>query len=658
MRLTETTPPRKMNVTRSRLRACLAMSLVGLLLPTLASAQTFEGFGAATTGAGSSGYTSIVVNRDDDPDPTVSGTLRYALTQTGPRYVTFANSLAGKTITLTRRLIIDGSSRGQLTVDGSNVIDPTDSSIRGVTISGYEITIKNTSQVIFKELRIRRGRELMDRSQFKYGNGSAQLDCIALEDVSNVVLHRLSFAWSCDEIVGVMRAQNVTISECIFAEPLGDVAVSPRGTSSSPQDPLPDQIHPYGADHNYCINASASTLSLIRNLFYNYRTRGPQFEANDVRTGYPETGGQRLVKMEAVNNVMFNYTESGSRYGADIENDTPSNATFDFQFIGNLFYSHGPNNGTDTGPKEIVAATTSSPTSPTLLRVHVSGNFGPNRPSANTSDPNDQRRVVFAKNPSSGNLVQVNNASTAYNDQVITTGTTSLSGAPVATISNKTTFLASILASVGAYSNYRDETDTRIIDTVISEDTSEGLKKRPPSTWLGQDVGSPSVSGSHSESSGTHTISGGGDLKGSDDRFHFVYQPAQGDCEIIARVATLTGSDPDAAAGVMIRDNLNSNCQMVAMLLTNTSNAAKARRRTTVSGNTDDTTVAVSVPEWVKVNRTGNTFKLYHSGNGTSWTLDQTVTISMGTNTYIGLAVASDTSTLATATFDNVSLTP
>lgn len=633
------------------------MSLVGLLFPLATSAQTYEGFGAATTGAGSSGYTSIVVNRDDDPDPTVSGTLRYALTQTGARYVTFANSLAGKTITLNRRLIVDGSSRGQLTVDGSNVIDAIDSSIRGVTIAGYEISIKNTSQIIFKELRIRRGRDLMDRSQFQYGKGSAQLDCLSLEDVSDVVLHRISFAWSCDEIVGVIRAQNVTISECIFAEPLGDEVVSPTGTEENPEDPLPNQIHPYGADHNYCINASAATLSLIRNLFYNYRTRGPQFEANDVRENYPQTGSLRLVKMEAVNNVMFNYTESGSRYGADVENDTPADARFDFQFIGNLFYSHGPNNGTDTGPEEIVAATTASPSDPTLLKVHVSGNFGPHRLSADPGDSNDQRRVVFAKNPSTGSIVQVNNASTAYNNQVITTGTTSLSGAPVTTISDKTTFLASILASVGAYAGYRDETDTRIIDTVISEDTSEGLKKRPPTTWLGQDVGSPSVAGSDSESGGTHTISGGGDLKGSDDRFHFVYQEAQGDCEIVARVASLTGSDPDAAAGVMIRDNLNSDCQMAAMLLTNTSNAAKARRRTTVGGNTSDTTVAVSVPEWVKVTRTGNTFKFYHSGSGTSWTLDQTVTISMGTNTYIGLAVTSDTSTLATATFDNVSLT-
>lgn len=461
------------------MRSFFVLSLAGLTFPIAATAQPFEGFGAGTVGAGSSGYVSLVVTRDDDPDPTVAGTLRHALTQTGPRYVTFSDSLAGKTITLNRRLIIDGASRGQLTLDGSNVVDPNNSAIQGVTIGGYEISIKNTTDVIFKELRIRRGRELMDRSQFRYGNGSAQLDCVSLEDVSNVVLHRISFAWSCDEIVGVVRSQNVTISECIFAEPLGDVAVSPRGTSSAPNDPLPDQIHPYGANHNYCINASASTLSIIRNLFYNYRTRGPQFEANDVSSAYPETGGQRLVKMEAINNVMFNYTESGARYSSSIESGTPANAVFDFQFIGNLFYSHGPNNGTDTGPKEIVAASSSSP-STSNLNIHVSGNVGPHRLSGNPADPNDQRRVVFAKNPTSGDTVQVNNASADYNSQVITTSTTSLSGAPVMAITDTSTFLATILGSAGGYASRRDATDTRIVDTVINEDTSETLKKVVP----------------------------------------------------------------------------------------------------------------------------------------------------------------------------------
>jgi hypothetical protein len=650
----------------STLRAGFALALAGLLLPIAAEAQPFEGFGAATVGAGTSGYTTYVVTRDDDPDGNVPGTLRHALRQTGARYVTFDNSLAGKTIMLRERVIIENTSssnRGNLTVDGSGVISPTDPSVRGVTIYGAEISIKKTSQVIFKELRIRRGRENIDKGPFAVGKGSAQLDTISIDDSSNVVLHKLSLGWSCDEIVGVTRSQNVTISQCIFAEPLGDVVHNPVGKDSAPITPLADQIHPYGADHNYCINASASTLSLIRNVFYNYRTRGPQFEANDVRDAYPETGGQRLVKMEAVNNVMFNYTEAGARYGADVEGGSPANAQFDFQFIGNLFYSHDD----DDGIKEIVAAKTTTPSDPTRLRVHVSNNFGPNRMSANPLDSNDERRVVYAKHPTTDALVQVNLASSLYNNQVITTGTTSLSGAPVITVSDKAAFLGTILADVGAYSSHRDATDLRVIETILDEDTSEDLKKSPPelptppvipSVWTSQDVGSPSVTGSSSESGGVHTVSGGGDLKGSDDRFRFVFQEASGDCDIIARVVTLVGSDPDAAAGVMIRDNLNSNCQMAAMLLTNTASSAKARRRTTVSGATSDTTVAVSVPEWVRVNRTGNTFKFYHSGNGTSWTLDQTVTISMGANTYVGLAVASDTSTLATATFDNVVFTP
>ena len=77
-----------------------------------------------------------------------------------------------------------------------------------------------------------------------------------------------------------------------------------------------------------------------------------------------------------------------------------------------------------------------------------------------------------------------------------------------------------------------------------------------------------------------------------------------------------------------------------------------------MSGNTIDDTIAVSAPEWVKVNRTGNTFKYYRGGNGTSWTLEKTVTISMGGTTYIGLAVTSDdNSELATGTFTNVTTT-
>jgi hypothetical protein len=59
------------------------------------------------------------------------------------------------------------------------------------------------------------------------------------------------------------------------------------------------------------------------------------------------------------------------------------------------------------------------------------------------------------------------------------------------------------------------------------------------------------------------------------------------------------------------------------------------------------------------VSRSGNTFSSYTSADGVNWTQRGTSqTITMAQNVYVGLAVNSGTTSgLATATFDNVSLT-
>jgi hypothetical protein len=52
-------------------------------------------------------------------------------------------------------------------------------------------------------------------------------------------------------------------------------------------------------------------------------------------------------------------------------------------------------------------------------------------------------------------------------------------------------------------------------------------------------------------------------------------------------------------------------------------------------------------------------FTAYNSTDGSSWTSMGSVTIAMGTNVYIGLAVTShNNGTLCTATFDNLEVTP
>jgi hypothetical protein len=68
---------------------------------------------------------------------------------------------------------------------------------------------------------------------------------------------------------------------------------------------------------------------------------------------------------------------------------------------------------------------------------------------------------------------------------------------------------------------------------------------------------------------------------------------------------------------------------------------------------------SATLPYWIKLIRSGNVFTMYGSADGVNWVqLGSSQTISMAQNVYVGLAVSSrSTSSLATATFDNVALT-
>jgi hypothetical protein len=64
------------------------------------------------------------------------------------------------------------------------------------------------------------------------------------------------------------------------------------------------------------------------------------------------------------------------------------------------------------------------------------------------------------------------------------------------------------------------------------------------------------------------------------------------------------------------------------------------------------------LPYWVRAVRSGNTFTAFASLDGVNWVqMGSSQTITMAQNVYVGLAVTSNNnSVLATATFDNVSV--
>jgi regulation of enolase protein 1 (concanavalin A-like superfamily) len=84
------------------------------------------------------------------------------------------------------------------------------------------------------------------------------------------------------------------------------------------------------------------------------------------------------------------------------------------------------------------------------------------------------------------------------------------------------------------------------------------------------------------------------------------------------------------------------------------------QRRTANGGTSTSTAGALAgAPYWVRLDRAGDTITAYQSTDGANWVVVGTDTIPMGQTVFVGLGVSSHTtSATATATFDNVRVTP
>ena len=287
--------------------ASLAAGLIG----GVAAEPAFPGaagFGAESRG-GKGGAVIMVTRLDDDVRKPQPGMFRWAVRQKGPRIVKF---LVAGTIALKDTVSI---REPFLTIDGQ------DAPGLGICLRGGSLELEDTHDIIVRYIRVRLGDETTLRrnkaANLKRPKGSAGLDCIEMRRSQDILIDHVSVSWSCDELFSVVHCRNVTVQWCLMAEPLSNPA-----------------LHPYGDNHAFCFNTSASTLSIHHCLFARYVMRGPQFEANDMRKA-----DRYAVRMEAVNNVMFDYQHSGSRYTTGVEDHKAeaSKQGYDFQFLSNVY---------------------------------------------------------------------------------------------------------------------------------------------------------------------------------------------------------------------------------------------------------------------------------------------------------------------------------
>jgi phosphatidylserine/phosphatidylglycerophosphate/cardiolipin synthase-like enzyme/regulation of enolase protein 1 (concanavalin A-like superfamily) len=186
--------------------------------------------------------------------------------------------------------------------------------------------------------------------------------------------------------------------------------------------------------------------------------------------------------------------------------------------------------------------------------------------------------------------------------------------------------------------------------------TSTGGTTTLADGWTTQDIGGVAAAGSASLSGSTFTVKGSGaDIWGTADEFRFVYKTLTGDGSITARVGSLTNQNAWSKAGVMMRETLTPGSKHATMFVS----AAKGlafQRRTSTNGTSASTAGAASAaPYWVRVTRSGSTFRAYQSADGSSWTLIGSATMNMTATIYVGLAVTSHADgALTTATFTGV----
>jgi gliding motility-associated-like protein len=200
----------------------IALGLVNLLVLYLASFQLYgqaqiafpdaEGFGAKTRGAysGSNNPKILIVDNLDASaignEVTGRGTFQWCISRPYPRIVLFevggVIDYRNRNVNAQPHLYIDDP---YITIAGQTAPDP------GITIIGIGLYI-DADDVIMQHIRIRHG-------DHPNGVDPDGRDCITIFS-SRIIIDHCSFAWATDELVDIVRSQDLTISNCILSEPL------------------------------------------------------------------------------------------------------------------------------------------------------------------------------------------------------------------------------------------------------------------------------------------------------------------------------------------------------------------------------------------------------------------------------------------------------
>lgn len=140
---------------------------------------------------------------------------------------------------------------------------------------------------------------------------------------------------------------------------------------------------------------------------------------------------------------------------------------------------------------------------------------------------------------------------------------------------------------------------------------------------------------------------GGSDIGGTSDFFHFIYQEVIGDFDMAVLVTRLDLADPLSKAGLMARETLAPDSASLQTYFTPVLGVNQIQNtvRTVAGTDTFDFSIGAPVPadplRWLRLTRTNNTFTSYHGTDAVNWTVGGITEQPFNSTLYIGMAVAS-----------------
>ncbi len=254
---------------------------VAITLNAQNSAPAFpgaEGFARYTTtgGRGTDGTTKVyhVTNLNDSG----TGSLRWAVSQAGPRTIVF--DVSG---------YIDLKSN--LQIQSNTTIAGQTAPGCGITLRYYTVEFTKCDNVIVRFLRFR-------RSQIKNVNDGA--DASWGRNHNNIILDHCSFSWSIDELGSFYDNRNFTMQWCNLTEALANPG------------------HSKG-EHSYGGIWGGKGASFHHNFIAHAQNRTPRFNGARYNwQGYDKTKYANTIQAERVdfrNCVMYNWGNGNGCYG-------------------------------------------------------------------------------------------------------------------------------------------------------------------------------------------------------------------------------------------------------------------------------------------------------------------------------------------------------